>query len=112
MQPISSDEQRVDFRIPVDMLLNKYINGRPYLARASNISRKGVLVHRLFEPQGKSDSIGLQFELPGTDKIITCAGKIVYEHKWLPAQGILFTHIAPEHQKLLDEYVVDNLQWP
>ncbi len=112
MQLISSDDQRVDFRVPVDILLNKYIKGRPFLARASNLSRHGILIHRLFEPENEERSVGLQFQLPGTDRVITCAGRVIYEHRWLPASGIALTHIAPEHQQLLDNYVLENLQWP
>ena len=112
MMPISPDEQRVDFRVPVDILLNKYIKGRPYIARASNVSRRGLLVHRLFEPDNMEQSIGLQFQLPGTERVITCAGRVIYEHRWLPANGVEFTHIAPEHQQLLDDYIMDNLPWP
>ena len=112
MLPITPDDQRIDFRVPVDMLLNKYIKGRPFLARASNISRRGLLLHRLFEPVNAEDAIGLQFQLPGSDRVITCAGRVIYEHRWLPAHGVELTHIAPEHQKLLDDYVLHNLQWP
>jgi hypothetical protein len=112
MLPINPDEQRVDFRVPVDILLNKYIKGRPYVARASNLSRHGLLVHRLFEPDNEEQTVGLQFQLPGTERVITCAGRVIYEHRWLPANGVEFTKIAPEHQKLLDSYILDNLPWP
>lgn len=112
MHPSPIDDQRIDFRVPVDLLLNKYVRGRPYVAKATNISRRGLLVHRLFEPENTERTVGLQFILPGTDRVITCAGRVVYDHEWLDAHGVHFTHIAPEHQALLDEYLLRNLQWP
>jgi hypothetical protein len=113
MQPIANDDQRIDFRIPVDLLLNKYINGRPYLARASNISRRGLLLHRVLEPGAQQDrTVGLQFVLPGSDRVITCAGRVVYKHSSMAAHGVEFTHVDPEHQQLIDDFILDNLDWP
>ncbi|MBW2732105.1 MAG: PilZ domain-containing protein [Deltaproteobacteria bacterium] len=105
-------DERVDFRVPVDLLLNKYVRGRPYLAKATNISRRGLLMHRLFEPENEERSVGLQFMLPGTDRVITCAGRVIYTDEQTETHGVKFTHIAPEHQELLDEYILRNLQWP
>jgi len=103
------DDQRLEARVPVDMILNKLIKGRPYLCRASNISRQGLPVHRVHEPLSRETNVGLQFMLPGCDRVITCAGKIVFEHEWLSANGIWITSIAPEHQELIDGYVLGQL---
>jgi hypothetical protein len=105
MQNRMFDDNRSEQRRQIDILLNKYIKGRPYLCRASNLSRTGILVHQIHEPKNNEKNVGLQFQLPGVDRVITCAGKIVYEHGWLKAHGILFTSIAPEHQQLIDEYL-------
>jgi len=111
MERFSSKDQRFDSRVPLDIVLNKYVKGRPYLCRASNLSRHGLLVHRIHEPRNGETSIGLQFQLPGDDRVITCAGEIVYEHDWLPATGVRFTSIAPEHQAMIDSYIVRKLDW-
>ena len=108
MQQSSTRHHRRTSRIPVNIVLNKYIRGRPYIARASNISRHGLLVHRLFEPDNDEQTIGLKFQLPGSDHTISCVGQVVYEHHWLPANGIKLTHIAPDHQRLLDDYVLSH----
>lgn len=89
-------------RVPVDIILNKYVKGRPYLCRASNISRGGLLVHRVREPESAETRVGLQFQLPGDNRVITCAGEIVHEHGWVNASGIRITSISPEHRALLD----------
>ena len=104
-------DHRYDRRVPIDILLNKYVKGRPYLCRATNISRRGLLVHRIHEPQLPETHIGLQFQLPGDDRVITCAGQITYEHSWLTASGIRFTSVAPEHQQLIDSFIMSQLRW-
>ena len=106
-----SDDKREDFRVPLDILLNKYVRGRPFLARASNLSRRGLLLHKLFEPTNDETSVGLQFMLPGTDRVITCAGRIVH-NEGAPTTGVEFTHIDPQHQQIIDDYILANLPWP
>jgi hypothetical protein len=107
----SSSDKRIDFRIPVDFLLNKYIKGRPYVSRASNMSRCGVLLHKVFEPIHADTQIGLQFQLPGTDRVITCAGRVLYDHTHMEANGVVFTNVAPEHQAIIDEFILKHLDW-
>jgi hypothetical protein len=104
MKPASAD-LRQDVRVSIDILLNKYVKGRPYLCRATNLSRHGLLVHRVHEPLSREHSVGLQFQLPDDDRVITCAGEVVFEHDWLKANGIRITAIAPEHQALIDRYL-------
>ena len=45
-----SKDSRGERRMPVDILLNKYIDGEPHTCRAVNISRGGVLLYKIFEP--------------------------------------------------------------
>lgn len=99
------ERRRRGSRVRVDILLNKYVRGRPYLCRASNLSRGGMLVHRIHEPRISETRVGLQFQLPGDERVITCAGEITYEHGWTQASGIRFTSVAPEHQALIDAYL-------
>jgi hypothetical protein len=105
----SRQDHRVDARVPIDIILNKYIKGRPYLCRASNLSRRGLLVHRVNEPRARELEVGLQFQLPSSERVITCAGKIVFEHGWLAASGVKITAIAPEHQELIDAFILEQL---
>ncbi len=107
--PLAAPDHRAETRIFIDLLLNKYIKGRPHLCRASNLSRRGLLVHRVHEPASREVDVGLQFQLPGQDRVITCAGQVVYEHRWLRASGIRITSIAPEHQELIDSFIAEQL---
>ncbi|MBK6848982.1 MAG: PilZ domain-containing protein [Proteobacteria bacterium] len=101
----ANNDHRTAGRVAVDLLLNKYMGGRPHLARASNLSRRGLLVHRLFEPRSDERAIGLQFQLPSCDRVITCAGRIVHSHPWIEADGIELTDVAPQHQRLIDAFL-------
>lgn len=100
-----AERQRKSGRVPVDIILNKYIKGRPYLCRASNLGAGGLLVHRVREPKSEETRVGLQFQLPGDDRVITCAGEIVYEHDWVDASGIRFTSVSAEHLALIEAFV-------
>lgn len=112
MTSLVNDDNRLDFRVPVDIVLNKYVNGRPYLCRATNISRCGVLLHRVFEPSHETTNVGLQFQLPGSDRVITCAARVVHQEGSRGGYGVRFTHLAPEHQTMIDSFILDNLDWP
>jgi hypothetical protein len=105
-------DQRLEYRASCDMLLNKYVDGTPHVCRASNISRGGMLVHRLLEPE-RADVhlVGLQFQLPGQERIITAAGCIVFEHPWQRATGIRFTNLSDEHRTLIERFILTQVDW-
>ena len=42
-------DKRKNGRVPLDIYLNKYVGGVPYMARTSNISREGVSLAHLIE---------------------------------------------------------------
>jgi c-di-GMP-binding flagellar brake protein YcgR len=104
-------DQRLDFRAPLDILLNKYVGGIPHVCRATDISRGGMLIHRLLEPEMAGHDVGLQFQLPGQDRIITAAGRVVYQHPQLPAMGVQFTNLSERHRRMIERYVLDQIDW-
>lgn len=109
MNTIDLEERRKSNRVPVDMLLNKYLKGRPYLCRATDLSADGVLVKGILEPQSSDVHVGLQFQLPGTDRVITCAGQVVREQGWQTTYGIHFRSLTPENRALIQRYIGDRL---
>jgi hypothetical protein len=104
-------DHRLDLRTRCDMLLNKYVDGVPHVCRATNISRGGLFLHRLLEPTMHERMVGLQFQLPGQERIITAAGKIVYEHPWMRATGVRFTNLSDDHRALIERYILDQIDW-
>jgi hypothetical protein len=99
--------QRKTSRVPLDIYLNKYVSGVPYMARTSDISPDGVSLAHLIEPQASGKKVGLQFQLPGSEEVIYAEGEIVRE--WVSARaegsGVKFTLLTERHRKLIDQYI-------
>ncbi|MBX5483412.1 MAG: PilZ domain-containing protein [Myxococcaceae bacterium] len=100
-------DKRKKARAPLDIYLNKYVGGVPYMARAANISSDGLSLAHLIEPQHHKKRVGLQFQLPGTDEVIYAEGEVVRE--WLgedvEGSGVRFTLLTERHKRLIDNYV-------
>ena len=47
---MSFNDNRRERRMPLSILLNKYIDGEPHVCRAVNLSRGGMLLYKVFEP--------------------------------------------------------------
>ncbi len=101
-------EQRRTGRAQIDILLNKYVGGVPYTARARDISPGGVRLARLLEPEHAGKRVGLQFQLPGSNEVIYAEGEVVRE--WIEsedaqADGVRFTLLTERHRRLIRRYV-------
>ena len=101
-------------RVALDIFLNKFIEGTPYLCRSTDISAEGVYVGALIEPEAllaanetPGKTVGLQFQLPGTEEVIYAEGEIVrsQQRKRTRGFGVRFTHLARRHQMLIEGYV-------
>jgi hypothetical protein len=103
-------EKRMTPRAHVDIYLNKYVGGIPYMARASDISPQGVRLAHLIEPQHNGKQVGVQFQLPGSTEVIYAEGEIVREWMRVKGQGygIRFTGLHERHRKLIDAFVASN----
>lgn len=102
-----SDKRKTN-RVPLDIYLNKYVAGVPYMARTADISREGVALARLIEPSMHGKRVGLQFQLPGSEEVIYAEGEIVREWAQLgkkEGSGVRFTLITERHRRLIDQYV-------
>ena len=101
-------DKRKKTRVPLDIYLNKYMGGVPYMARTADISPDGVGLARLIEPQHHGKRVGLQFQLPGSEEVIYAEGEVVRE--WVDAgctahSGVRFTLLTERHRRLIDAYV-------
>ena len=103
-------DKRKNARVPLDVYLNKYMRGVPYMAHAADISQEGVSLGRLIEPEHDSQRVGLQFQLPGSEEVIYAEGEVVRE--WVEASpsraersGVRFTLLTERHRQLIDAYV-------
>jgi c-di-GMP-binding flagellar brake protein YcgR len=102
-------DQRKQQRVPLDIYLNKYVAGVPYMARSADISQDGVRLAHLIEPQAQGHRIGLQFQLPGSDEVIYAEGEVVRE--WADRRhseegsGVKFTLVTERHRRLIEQYI-------
>ncbi len=100
-------EKRTNRRVPLDVYLNKFIQGVPFMARAKDISREGIYLTRLIEPAKGESRVGVQFQLPGTREVIYAEGEVVRDGERNAARGngIRFTLITDYHRRLIERYV-------
>lgn len=107
--------KRKKTRAELDVYLNKYVQGVPYMARASDISSDGLSLANLIEPSHAGKRVGLQFQLPGSEEVIYAEGEVVREwvgtnHK--EGAGVRFTLMTERHRKLVDAYVSTSGEEP
>ena len=100
-------EQRKTRRVPLDVYLNKFIRGVPFMVRARDISPEGIFLTQLIEPTAGEARVGIQFQLPGTSEVIYAEGEIVrdVEHSRGGGHGIRFTLLTGYHRRLIERYV-------
>jgi hypothetical protein len=102
--------RRAERRVPIDILLNKYIDGEPHVCRAVNVSRGGMLLYKVFEPDVPQNDVSLEFQLPGSSRILRVDGVTLAEHRWARAHGVRFTRMADEDRELVDRYLRGELR--
>ncbi len=100
-----AQEKRSERRLPVNMILNKYINGEPHACRAVNLSRGGILLKKLFEPDLPHHQVVLEFQLPGTDVVIRAEGMALMDGTEARSVGVRFTRMAPEAVQMIDRFL-------
>ncbi len=105
-------DKRKNARVPLDIYLNKYMGGVPYLARAADISQEGLSLARLLEPEQDARRVGLQFQLPGSEEVIYAEGEVVRDwveldskRRQSEASGVRFTLLTERHRRMIDAFV-------
>jgi len=102
------DDRRESRRASLDIYLNKYVGGVPYLTRTADISPLGIRLAKLIEPEHPARKVGLQFQLPGSSEVIYAEGEIVREwERGAQTEGssIRFTLITERHRKQIAGFV-------
>lgn len=101
-------ERRADPRREIDLLMNRFLNGYPYLCRASDISRTGMRIHPI-SGAGSSPSrfVGLQFQLPGSNDVITASGEVVSTPSGGPL-GVRFTAMPAVSKDRISRFLAER----
>jgi hypothetical protein len=102
----ASFDRRTDRRAPIDVFANRFLDGYPYLCRASDISRHGMRLLRFNEPEARNRYVGLQFQLPGSSEILTASGEVVSRDDARRTIGVRFTHLPPAAAAAIDRFLL------
>jgi len=102
-------DNRAERRMPIDILLNKYIDGEPHTCRGVNISRGGMLLYKVFEPDLPQEEVSLEFQLPGSTRILRVDGVTLSEHRWARAHGVRFVRMSDDDRELVDRFLRGEL---
>jgi hypothetical protein len=103
-QPSATD-RRANPRQEIDMLMNQFLNGYPYLCRATDISRTGMRIQPISQGGNKVRFVGLEFQLPGSEQVLTAAGEIVSAEPQQGTIGIRFTQIPKVASKRINQFL-------
>lgn len=99
---------RANRRVPIDIYLNKMINGVPFLVRTRDISRDGIYVHRVIEPDAPAGAhLALEFQLPGTRETIWTEAEKVHGERDA-GLGLRFKDLSARQAQLLDDFVTHS----
>ncbi len=92
-------------RIPLDIYLNKMINGVPFLVRTRDLSREGIYVHRVLEPSTPDGAhLALEFQLPGTEEVIWAEAEHVHGEDDRGI-GLRFKDLSTRQARLLADFI-------
>ena len=92
-------DRRYDTRRKLDLLVNRFLNGHPYMCRMTDISRSGARLVPILEPALREPPrfMGLQFQLPGGADIFTASGELMCTRPEAGgAIGVRFSNLPPD----------------
>ena len=108
-RPAASD-RRYNTRVKVDLLVNRFLNGHPYMCRMTDLSRTGARLVPILEPEARQAPrfVGLQFQLPGRDDILTASGELVSTDPGREASravGVRFSNLPPDSAWAIEAFL-------
>ena len=100
--------RRISPRAKVDVLINRFLDGHPYMCRMTDISPTGLRLVPLLEPRTAPRYMGLQFQLPGSDTVLTASAEAIDGAAGAAGTGVRFTSLPPECESLIRRFVESN----
>jgi hypothetical protein len=98
-------DRRYNKRVKVDLFINRFLNGQPYMCRMVDISRTGIRLAPMIEPDGHRapEYMGLQFQLPDRTDVLTASGvTIVRDNQTV---GVRFTSLPPDSAWAIESFL-------
>jgi hypothetical protein len=68
-----------------------------------------MLLYKIFEPAIDSSDVSLEFQLPGSSRILRVDGVTLAEHRWARAHGVRFMRMSDEDKSLLEQFLAGEL---
>ncbi len=98
-------DRRYSKRVKVDMFINRFLNGLPYMCRMVDISRTGIRLAPMIEPDdaGAPEYMGLQFQLPDRNDVLTASGKTITRDG--KTVGVRFTSLPPDSAWAIESFL-------
>jgi PilZ domain len=98
-------DRRTHRRVNVDLYMNRFLDGQPYMCRMVDISRTGARLVPTIEPDGSGapQFMGLQFQLPDRDDILTASGETVTREG--RTVGVRFTNLPPDAAWAIESFL-------
>ena len=98
-------DRRYNKRIKVDLFINRFLNGQPYMCRMVDISRTGARLVPIIEPDGSRapSYMGLQFQLPDRNEILSGSGVSVTRNG--RTVGVRFTNLPPDAAWAIESFL-------
>ena len=101
-----SDRRRAP-RKHIDIFFNKYLEGHPYLCRALDVSKSGLLALTHVEPERQADSFPVEIRLPGQDRSLWLWARTV--RRTSKRQAIEFVGLRNKEKVRLEKYLSAGL---
>ena len=98
-------DRRYNKRVKVDMFINRFLNGLPYMCRMVDISRTGIRLAPMIEPDGNQapQYMGLQFQLPDRNDVLTASGVTITRND--KTVGVRFTSLPPDSAWAIESFL-------
>ncbi len=98
-------DRRYNKRVKVDMFINRFLNGLPYMCRMVDISRTGIRLAPMLEPDGSTapQYMGLQFQLPDRTDVLTASGLALTRDDG--TVGVRFTSLPPDSAWAIESFL-------
>jgi PilZ domain-containing protein len=103
---ITASDRRGFGRVGTELLVNRFLNGHPYMCLMTDISRTGARLVPLLEP-GASEPprfMGLQFQLPGQKEVLTASGETMSLDSG-KSVGIKFSNLPPQSAWAIEAFL-------
>jgi hypothetical protein len=103
---VTASDRRGFDRVGTDLLVNRFLDGHPYMCRMTDISRTGARLVPLLAPRAARPPrfMGIQFQLPGQDAILTASGETMSLANG-EGVGVRFTNLPPQSAWAIEAFL-------